>query len=192
MTEYSENPPVVRNLFETPPKVPQHKQFFDEFVDTALNSTYILDNLFLAYPELSIHPSNPHGNEQAIRIGIDHSSELAHEIDWLGGNFCQEKISFLVQRDGSLLRIIEISPTTDPRKANSRYINANLGTGKAREFTNYITGDPWKDIQGILPFLELDDDERQEIASLHQKHRREYFVANAAVKQNVEVGDTSD
>ncbi len=192
MTEYSENPPAVRNLFETPPKAPKHKQFFDEFVDEALHSTYILDNLFLSYPELSIYPSNPYGNEQAIRIAIDHGSELAHEVDWLGGNFCQEKISFLVQKDGSLLRIIEITPTTDPSKANSRYINANLGTGMAREFTNYISGDPWKDVEGILPFLELDEDERQEIASLHQVHRREYFVANQAVKQSVTVGDTSD
>ena len=192
MTEHSDTPLVVRNPIEQPQDIPQHKKIFDEFIAEAVHSSYILDYLFQCYPDLRLSPSNVDGSEQALRVEIDHGSKLAEEIDWLGGNFCNEKISFTVEPDGSLHRVIEIFPKKNPRKINSRYIHANLGTGKAREFTNYVMDEPWENLEDILPFLEIDDEERQEIANLHRGFRHKYFVANSALAQSPAIGDSSD
>lgn len=192
MTEKSDTKSVVRDLFEKPTEPPKHKQLFDEFVAEAVNSYYILDYLFLCYPDLYLSPGNAYGGEQVMCAEIDHSSELAQEVDWLGGDFSQEKITFSVQQDGSLLRIIEISPKINPSKAESGYINANLGTAKGREFTEYVMGEPWENVEGILPFLEINDEERQEIDSLHHNFRRRYFIANASLAHSKSLGDISD
>lgn len=192
MTEKSDTTSVVRNLFEEPPETPKHKQLFDDFVEEAFHSSHIMDGLFLCNPDLELAPSYFYSEENLMCIRVGHDSELADEVDWLGGNFCKEMITFSVQHDGTLLRIIELAPSRNPSKADSRYINANLGTGKAREFTNYITGEPWKDLEGILPFLEINDEERQEIASLHRDFRHRYFLANAALARSESIGDISE
>ena len=190
MTEPSENPPKTNIQIEEPPELPPHKKLFDEFVSEARNSEYIMDFLFQCWPDLNIQPSDDCEDEKVINIEIGHDSEIANKVDWLGGGICKEKISFNIQNDGSLLRIIEIAPKTNSKKIKSMYINANLGAGKARDFTEYILNEPSEDLEGILPFLEIDDEEKQEIALLHQKHRREFFVVNSAISNCEDSGNS--
>lgn len=177
MTETPKGFGEVRPLFERPPELPEHKQQFDRFVTEALQGYPILDDLFSCYPELYIQPVGNYEDERFISIIVDHSSPLAKQIDWLGGDLCSEKITFSIQVDGSLLRITELIPTNDPHKIDSRYINANLGTGAARRFCEYITDRPSEDVEGILPFLEIDDSELKEISQLHDKWRRRQIKA---------------
>src|SRR3990167_4167293 len=192
MKRKSENPPNVRNIFGDTPKTPKHKEAFEEFVVEALSNPSVMDDLFECYPDIYISPSNMYGEECLINIIIDHGSVLADEIDWLGGDFCKERASFSVQQDGSLIRIIELASSANLHKTNDRYITTDLGTEKAKEFINYIAGKPWEDLRGVLPFLELDDSEREEIAKFHRAFRQKYFLANASLAQEQASGDSSN
>lgn len=192
MTEIPKGFGDVHPLFEKPPELPEHKRLFDKFVTETLQGFPVLDDLFSCFPELYIQPVGNYEDERFIKITVDHSSLLAKQVDWLGGDLCNENITFSIQTDGSLLRITELSPTIDPHKIESCYINANLGTGAARRFCEYITDKPWEDVEGILPFLEINDEERQEIDSLHHNFRRRYFIANAALARSKSIGDISD
>lgn len=180
MTELSDNTYNVRDLTKKEPKLPEHKKLFDEFIREGMSSYYIMGGLADCRPDLRIHPFIS-GNDKIMYVAVDHASELAKDIDWLGGDLCDENIAFSIKPDGSLQRIIEITPSIAPQEIDSPHISANLGSEKSRDFVNYVMGYPGKDIEGILPFLEINDEERQEIASLHRRFRRRHFVANKAL-----------
>lgn len=190
MAELPDDSSNVRKLFkeesEVPklPEVPTHKQLFDDFIREGIKSTYITNYLARCLPDLEIKPFKRSKGEDVVYVGIDHESDIAHHVDWLGGEFCEEHIAFSVKPDGSLHRNIEILPVIDRSNANSCIINTTLLPRQAREFVDYVMGDPSDDLEGILRFLVLDDDERQQIALFHRGFRRRYFLANKALAQS--------
>ncbi len=190
MTELPDLPSNVHDLI----KIPEHKKRLDEFIKEASRSQYIKGCLSKCRPDLRIQPFMQSEDEDLIYVGVDHESELACQIDWLGGDFCNERINFSVQPGGSLLRVIELIPPIDPHKIDSHYVNANLGVDKAIEFVEYVMGEPAEDLEGILPFLEVDNREQLEIALLHREFRRKHFdfVAQVAIEHSELSTDTLD
>lgn len=189
MTELPDDPPSnvhkLRRKEPEPPTgetaLPEHKRLFDEFIRAGVEGIYVKNYLARCQPDLLIQPFKRSNGEDVVYVGINHASELAQHIEWLGGNFCEERITFSVQPDGSLHRNIEILPVIDRDNANSCRINATLFPRQAREFVDYVMSDPADDLEGILRFLEVDDNERREIAVFHRGFRRRHFVANKAL-----------
>jgi hypothetical protein len=191
MTDIPDLPPNVRKFERkepkppaSEPKLPEHKQLFDEFVQRGVKGTYIKTYLARCRPDLLIQPFKRSKGEDVVYVGIDHASELAQHIDWLGGEFCEERIAFSVKPDGSLHRNIEILPVVDRDNASSCSINTTLLPRQAREFVDYVMDDPADDLEGILRFLEVDENERRQIALFHRGFRRRHFVANEALAQS--------
>ncbi len=194
MTDIPDLPPNVRKLERKEPEPPDDKWRFDQFVVAAFHVDDVIEELAKFDPDFYVTPANTYGDENQIRIeDIDRTSELGSKIDWLGGSFCDEIISFSIQPNGSLLRIIKISPTIRDHAAEASHVQTRFDADKAAKFVDYIIGEPGDDREAILAFLEIGEKERQEIAVIHSRFRRKHIsLAKVALPHSKPPTDTSD